>query len=129
MASKQEFCERIRQNKVFLVDTLCEEADVIVQHAQQEKLVTQREYRNLKDVGKRSRETMIIDLLDKLMSKGEDTCCKFIELIRQDDIVDTFPLLKGHDIIAPSTRVHGKFTSIYHSFFMKLTEHKLSLFV
>ncbi|XP_065096305.1 caspase-8-like [Paramisgurnus dabryanus] len=104
MASKREFCERIRQNKVFLVETLCEEADVIVQHAQQEKLITQREYRNLKDVGKRSRETMIIDLLDKLMSKGEETCCKFIKLLKQDNIVETFPLLADHCIIAPSNR-------------------------
>nr|XP_055070130.1 caspase-8-like [Misgurnus anguillicaudatus]XP_055070131.1 caspase-8-like [Misgurnus anguillicaudatus] len=102
MASKQEFCERIRQNKVFLVDTLCEEADVIVQHAQQEKLITQREYRNLKDVGKR--EQKIIDLLDKLMSKGEETCCKFIELLRQDNIVETFPNLRILFVIEPSNR-------------------------
>ncbi|KAA0713225.1 Caspase-8 [Triplophysa tibetana] len=79
--------ERIREHKVFLVETLCEEADVILQHAHQEKLITPREYRNLKDVV--NREKMTIDLLDKLMSKGEETCCNFSSHGRSDGVYGT----------------------------------------
>ncbi|XP_051997158.1 caspase-8-like [Xyrauchen texanus] len=100
MATKQEFRDRIVKNKVFLVETLCEEADIIMQHVQQLKLLTQREYRNIRDV--QNREKMIIDLLDKLLSKGDETCCKFIDLLRQDSILETFPMLKCHAIFAPS---------------------------
>ncbi|XP_051562253.1 caspase-8-like [Myxocyprinus asiaticus] len=100
MGTKQDFCERILKNKVFLVETLCEEAELIMQHVQQVKLLTQREYRNLKDV--RKREKMIIDLLDKLMSKGDETCCKFIDLLKQDSILETLPMLENHAIFASS---------------------------
>ncbi|KAL1273151.1 hypothetical protein QQF64_029013 [Cirrhinus molitorella] len=34
------------------------------------------------------------------MGKGEETCGKFIELLRQDCILETFPELKGHAVIA-----------------------------
>ncbi|XP_065096404.1 caspase-3-like [Paramisgurnus dabryanus] len=104
MATK-EFYERIRRYKVFLEETLCEEADVIVQHAQQENIITLRDYRNLKDVGNSSREKMIIDMLDKVTSKGEDTCHQFIALLRRESITETFPLLKNHNIVAPSNGV------------------------
>ncbi|KAA0713234.1 Caspase-8 [Triplophysa tibetana] len=98
MATNSKNRERIREHKVFLVETLCEEADVILQHAHQEKLITPREYRNLKDVV--NREKMTIDLLDKLMSKGEETCCNFVQILGNADILETYPSLVGHAIIA-----------------------------
>lgn len=98
--------ERIREHKVFLVRTLSEEAGEILQHAHQENLITVREYRNLKDAS--TREKLTIELLDKLMSKGEETCFKFIEILRWDSTLETFPSLKGHAIIAPPAGEEGK---------------------
>lgn len=98
MQSKQEpFKESIRQNKCFLIDTLQEDPDFILQHVQQDELITDREYRHFKDDHQRKRrEDVVIALLDKLMGKGEETCKKFIKLLEQDDLLKTFPNLKNH---------------------------------
>ncbi|XP_055070285.2 caspase-3 [Misgurnus anguillicaudatus] len=102
MATK-EFYERIRRYKVLLIENLCEQADFIVQHAQQDNIITQREYTKLQDVGKNSRERMVIEMLDQVMSKGEDTCRQFVELLGRDSIKETFKFLKNHDIVALSS--------------------------
>lgn len=88
--------QRIQQNKVFLIDTLSVEAEIILQYVQQAKLITQRDYRNLSDIPERERK--VINLLDKLMGKGEETCRQFIDLLRQDCILENFPTLKDHAI-------------------------------
>lgn len=88
--------QRIVRNKVFLIDTLTVEADFILQNVQQAKLITPRDYRNLSDIPER--EKKIINLLDKLMGKGEETCRQFIDLLKQDCILENFPTLKDHAI-------------------------------
>lgn len=97
MGEKESF-NRILQNKTFLLETLSEEPDIILQHVQQAKLITQRDYRNLSDI--RKREEKVINLLDKLMGRGEETCRQFIDLLRQDFILEMFPKLKDHAVIA-----------------------------
>ncbi|XP_016342160.1 caspase-8-like [Sinocyclocheilus anshuiensis] len=97
MGEKESF-NRIRQNKTFLLETLSEDPEIILQHVQQANLVTQRDYRNLSDITKR--EEKVINLLDKLMGKGEDTCRQFIDLLRQDCILASFPKLKDRAVIA-----------------------------
>ncbi|KTF83213.1 hypothetical protein cypCar_00048743 [Cyprinus carpio] len=97
MGEKESF-NRILQNKTFLLETLSEEPDIILQHVQQAKLITQRDYRNLSDI--RKREEKVINLLDKLMGKGKETCRQFIDLLRQDFILEMFPKLKDHAVIA-----------------------------
>ncbi|XP_057193415.1 caspase-8-like isoform X2 [Triplophysa rosa] len=100
MQSKQEpFKQSIRQNKCFLIDTLQEDPDFILQHVQQDELITDREYRliNRQRIGG---EDVVIALLDKLMGKGEETCKKFIKLLERDEVLETFPNLKNHHILA-----------------------------
>ncbi|XP_056606097.1 caspase-8-like [Triplophysa dalaica] len=105
--SKQEpFKKSIRQNKRFLIDTLQEDADFILQHVQQDELITDREYRLLKDDQQRKgREDVVITLLDKLMGKGEETCKKFIKLLERDELLETFPNVKNHSILATDNPV------------------------
>ncbi|KAK9972867.1 hypothetical protein ABG768_023629 [Culter alburnus] len=93
------FIQRIQQNKVFLIDTLTVEAEIILQHVQQAKLITQRDYNNLSDI--HEREKRVIDLLDKLMGKGNETCRQFIELLRKESVLENFPMLKDHAIFDP----------------------------
>lgn len=92
----KQFIQRIQQNKVFLIDTLTVEAEFILQHVHEAKLITQRDYNNLSDIPKR--EKRVIELLDKLMGKGNETCRQFIDLLRQDSILESFPALKDHAI-------------------------------
>lgn len=94
----KESLNRILQNKIFLLETLSEDPDIILQHVQQANIIIQREYRNLSDSNKR--EEKVIALLDKLMGKGEKTCRQFIDLLRQECILANFPKLKDHAIIA-----------------------------
>ncbi|NP_001129724.2 caspase 20, apoptosis-related cysteine peptidase isoform X1 [Danio rerio] len=100
--SKKESTQRILQHKVFLIDTLSVEASFILQNVQQAKLITQRDYNNLSDVSER--ETKIIKLLDKLIGRGEETCQEFIDLLRQDCVLENFPVLEGHAIFASSVQ-------------------------
>lgn len=95
---KKESFNRICQNKVFLLETLSVEAEIILQHVHQAEIITPRDYRNLSDIPQR--EKRVIDLLDKLMGKGEETCRRFIELLRQDSILEIFPELKDHAVIS-----------------------------
>lgn len=101
MQSKQEpFKQSIRQNKLFLINTLQEDPDFILQHVQQDELITDREYRLLKDDQQRKgREDVVIALLDKLMGKGEETCKIFIKLLERDEVLKTFPNLKKYLLI------------------------------
>ncbi|XP_067229756.1 caspase-8-like [Chanodichthys erythropterus] len=92
----KKFIQRIQQNKVFLIDTLTVEAEIILQYVHQAKLITQRDYNNLSDI--REREKRVINLLDKFMGKGNETCRQFIELLRQEYILEIFPTLKDHAI-------------------------------
>lgn len=88
--------QRIVKYKVFLIETLSVEAEFILQHVHQANLITQREYMNLTDISERQRR--VINLLDKLMGKGEETCRNFIDLLRKDSILESFPTLKDHAI-------------------------------
>ncbi|XP_067314426.1 caspase 20, apoptosis-related cysteine peptidase [Pseudorasbora parva] len=95
---------RIVQNKVFLIETLSVESEFILQHVHQAKLIAQREYRNLKDTP--GGEKRAINLLDKLVGKGEETCRQFIDLLKQNDILENFPKLKDHAIFdSPEQKV------------------------
>lgn len=102
---EKESLNRIRQNKVFLLETLSEDPDIILQYVHQAKIIIQRDYNNLSDIT--NREKKVIDLLDKLMGKGEKTCCQFIDLLRQEYILESFPKLKDHAVIAFPAMPHS----------------------
>ncbi|KAK7155025.1 hypothetical protein R3I93_009848 [Phoxinus phoxinus] len=95
--------KRIVEHKVFLIETLSVDAGHILQAVHQASLITQRDYMNLKDISER--EKTVIDLIDKLMGKGEETCRKFIDLLRGNIILDAFPTLKGHPIFDSPVQV------------------------
>ncbi|XP_059389990.1 caspase-8-like [Carassius carassius] len=95
---KKKFLDRICQNKVFLLETLSVEHDLILQYVQQAKLITQRDYTNLSDIPEKERR--VIKLLDKIMGKGEEICRQFIDLLGQDHMLENFPALKNHAILA-----------------------------
>ncbi|XP_030641387.1 NACHT, LRR and PYD domains-containing protein 3-like [Chanos chanos] len=85
--------QTLREKKTRLIQILSADIGFVLQHVQEKDLITDREYKNL-SVPSHSNEQISINLLDKLMDKGEETCQKFISLMKESDIVATFPKLK-----------------------------------
>ncbi|XP_029608795.1 uncharacterized protein LOC115193851 [Salmo trutta] len=100
--------DKLRKIKTVLTEILSAEASFILQYVDQEGLVTQREYRNLKNGSKLNPEESIISLLDTLILKGGDEkCTRFLTLLQKPDIRLNFSRLgeiKDIDIApAPSS--------------------------
>ncbi|XP_030641395.1 NACHT, LRR and PYD domains-containing protein 12-like [Chanos chanos] len=85
--------QTLREKKTRLTQILSADISFVLQHVQEKQLITDREYINL-NVPSHSSEQISINLLDKLMNKGEGTCQKFINLMKESDIMITFPKLK-----------------------------------
>ncbi|KAI4885379.1 hypothetical protein NFI96_020333, partial [Prochilodus magdalenae] len=91
--------ELIRQQKTTLIRILSGDAKFVLQHVQQARLITTHEYENLKDNISHSRQDFTINLLDKMIQKGDKRCHQFLELLENDEMQETFPLLS--DILIP----------------------------
>ncbi|XP_062852912.1 caspase-8-like [Trichomycterus rosablanca] len=85
--------ESLRKNKVFLIDTLSTDASIILNFAQQENILTRREYNNLNHLN-HTREYIVTNLLDKVMNKGNETCLRFENLLQCQDLQENFPQLR-----------------------------------
>ncbi|KAM3866076.1 caspase-3-like [Diretmus argenteus] len=87
--------DAVRRNKTTLQDILSADYKRILCKVFENRLVTRREYNNLRDISGEDVEGHIIRLVDRVMNKGEDTCRTFLHLLRTDeDIENTFPELK-----------------------------------
>ncbi|XP_027138145.1 caspase-8-like [Larimichthys crocea] len=87
--------DTVRRNKTAIQSTLCADYKLILNKVSEKKLITQREYNNLKSINKEDVEGHVIELVDKMVNKGEDTCQGFLNLLQTDeDIRDTYPKLE-----------------------------------
>ena len=83
--------DAIMRNKTTLQDILCADHKRIRDKVGEYKLVNHREFRNL-IITEENVEGGIIKLVDKIMDKGEDTCKRFLDMLKTDaDVKDTFP--------------------------------------
>ncbi|KAI3375254.1 hypothetical protein L3Q82_021759 [Scortum barcoo] len=88
--------DTVRSNKTALVDILCGDRRRILDKVYEKKLITAREYNNLKSINKEDVEGHVVELVDKIMNKGEDHCWDFLNLLQTDeDIKATYPELKN----------------------------------
>lgn len=102
MSAKKTATETLKRNKTKLIDVLCMDYPFILNKVQENKLITSREYTNLKSINKEHVAGHVVELVDKIMNKGEETCQNFLELLQTDDIVETYPGLKSmklHDVL------------------------------
>ncbi|XP_063074209.1 caspase 20, apoptosis-related cysteine peptidase [Engraulis encrasicolus] len=83
----------IRSNKPDLIEVICTDTSFFLQRVEKTQLIVRREYTKLKANIDRDLEKGTIDLLDKLIDKGDETCNKFISLLKEDDTLQTFPAL------------------------------------
>ncbi|XP_037642675.1 caspase-8-like isoform X2 [Sebastes umbrosus] len=88
--------DKIRRNKTAIQTTLSGDRRLILNKVHENKLITEREYNNLRSINKEDEEGHVIELVDKIMNKGEDRCQAFLNLLQTDDeIQETFPNLKN----------------------------------
>ncbi|KAK6310981.1 hypothetical protein J4Q44_G00190360 [Coregonus suidteri] len=85
--------QTLREKKTLLTEILSADSSYILQHVQQEKIVTQRDYKNL-NIPNQSDEKTVINLLDKVMNKGDTKCCELVNLLQKPDIIHNYPRLE-----------------------------------
>ncbi|KAF7711255.1 hypothetical protein HF521_000266 [Silurus meridionalis] len=84
--------QTVLEKKVFLINTLSADSSFILQYAQQDKIITKREYNNLNHRNHTS-EQIVTNLLDTVMNKGDQMCHKFVTLLKQGEIHENYPEL------------------------------------
>lgn len=113
--------DALRRNKTHIQMVLCGDHRLILNKVQERNLITPREYNNLKIIRGEDVEGHVVELVDKIMNKGEDTCKAFLVLLETDEeIRTTFPELETirlRDTCLPppvqaSSNDCGKFTDI-----------------
>ncbi|XP_014853085.1 PREDICTED: caspase-8-like isoform X2 [Poecilia mexicana] len=86
--------ETLKRNKTKLIEVLCGDHTFILNKVLEKELITRRDYNNLKSINKENVEGHVIELVDKIMNKGEKTCQNFLELLQTDDVAETYPDLE-----------------------------------
>ncbi|KAM9468611.1 caspase-8-like [Clarias gariepinus] len=97
--------ETVRKNKPFLINTLSTDASTVLQHVQSDDVILQRDYDDLKQPNHTGR-TIITNLLDILMRRGDETCRKFLKVLEKKELQDNFPQLK--DLFTPEQPSHER---------------------
>ncbi|XP_070292757.1 caspase-7 isoform X2 [Salvelinus sp. IW2-2015] len=85
--------QMLREKKTLLTEILSAESSYILQHVQQEEIVTNRDYNNL-NIPNQSDEKTVINLLDKVMNKGDTKCCELVNLLQKPHIIKNYPRLE-----------------------------------
>ncbi|KAM9458774.1 caspase-7-like isoform 2-T5 [Salvelinus alpinus] len=85
--------QMLREKKTLLTEILSAESSYILQHVQQEEIVTNRDYNNL-NIPNQSDEKTVVNLLDKVMNKGDTKCCELVNLLQKPHIIKNYPRLE-----------------------------------
>uniref|UniRef100_A0A8C5NFT4 Caspase-8 n=1 Tax=Gouania willdenowi TaxID=441366 RepID=A0A8C5NFT4_GOUWI len=87
--------DSMRRNKTDIIFTLSGDHRLVLNKLHEKNLINGREYNNLKSIHGEDVEGHVVELVDKIMNKGEDTCRAFLSLLQTDeDIKATFPRLE-----------------------------------
>ncbi|KAK3575150.1 hypothetical protein QTP86_020948 [Hemibagrus guttatus] len=113
--------QTLLEKKVFLISTLSADPDFILQHVEQDKIITRRDYRNLNH-SNHTQEKIVTNLLDTVMNKGDAMCHKFVDLLQQEEVQDTFPVLKELFNCAPTSHKQDNEVKAAD----EITEYKMS---
>ncbi|KAM4552594.1 caspase-3-like [Odontesthes bonariensis] len=90
--------DTVTRNKTAIQETLATDRMFILNKVYEKKLITQREYNNLKSIHQENDEGHVIELVDKIINKGEDYCQSFLNLLQTDESIKaTFPGLQLND--------------------------------
>ncbi|KAM9323017.1 caspase-8-like [Pholidichthys leucotaenia] len=87
--------EVLTSNKTKIISILSADYMWILNKVHENRLITDREYNNLRDISKEDVEGHVVKLVDKILNKGEDISRRFLNLLQTDDIKTTFPQLSN----------------------------------
>ncbi|XP_069020629.1 caspase-8-like [Embiotoca jacksoni] len=87
--------DTMKRNKTAIQTALSGDYRLILNKVQENNLITTREYNNLKSINKQDVEGHVVELVDKIMNKGEDTCEAFLDLLQTDEVQATYPELRN----------------------------------
>ncbi|XP_071348722.1 caspase-8-like [Trachinotus anak] len=92
----------LRSNKTAIHTSLCGDYRLILNKVLEKGLITEREYNNLKSINKEDVEGHVVELVDKIMNKGEKSCQDFLNLLQTDEEIETtFPTLRNIQLNDP----------------------------
>lgn len=81
----------LRTQKVRLIDILSADADFVLQHAHSRHLLSRPGYQRVKAC--RTPTEKVTDLLDHIIQRGPKPAQGFLELLKDEDLQETFPRL------------------------------------
>ncbi|XP_056245594.1 uncharacterized protein si:dkey-10c21.1 [Seriola aureovittata] len=91
-SSQAPAAKMIKKHKVELIDCLSADHSFILQHVQARDIVTDREYNHLRHISQ-PRE-VVTKLIDIVMGKDQKSIEDFIDLLKESDILCTYPQLE-----------------------------------
>ncbi|CAL8278318.1 unnamed protein product [Lota lota] len=84
----------IVRNKTILQAILSADHQYILSQVREKELITSREYTKLNTINKGDAEDLVIKLVDILHNKGVKRESEFIELLKDEDVLQMFPRLE-----------------------------------
>ncbi|KAK2839505.1 hypothetical protein Q5P01_013245 [Channa striata] len=91
-SSQDPAVKTIREHKDGLIDCLMGDCVFILNRVHARGIITSRQYQNLKDL-QRSEET-VVNLIDQVMSKGQQSCACLLNVLRESEVLETYPRLR-----------------------------------
>ena len=93
--------EMLKSKKVSIQNVLATNPQVILDHALGEDIITSSDYINIKKMTKATPGEQMVELVDKVRNKELEE--KFVNLLRTDSVLRTFPKLIGVLNVPPPT--------------------------
>lgn len=91
--SLRSIMQMLREKKTLLTEILSADSSYILQNVQQEEIVTNRDYNNL-NIPNQSNEKTVINLLDKVMNKGDTKSYELVNLLQKPHMIKNYPRLE-----------------------------------
>ncbi|XP_024271953.1 caspase-8-like isoform X1 [Oncorhynchus tshawytscha] len=92
-STNRSIMQMLREKKTLLTEILSADSSYILQHVQQEEIVTNRDYNNL-NIPNQSDEKTVVNLLDKVMNKGDTKSYELVNLLQKPHIIKNYPRLE-----------------------------------
>ncbi|TDH07161.1 hypothetical protein EPR50_G00120840 [Perca flavescens] len=84
--------EIIIHHKVELIECLRADPSFILQHVHAKRMVTDGQYQRLKHISQP--EERVTELIDQVIGGGQESCSRFLTVLKKPDILQTYPQLK-----------------------------------
>lgn len=101
----------LRSQKVKLIDILSADADFVLQHADSRYLLSRHSYEQVKAC--RTPSEKVTNLLDHIIRRGPEAAQGLLELLKDQALQDTFPMLRFIKDLQVNTPSSGRTNQHY----------------